>query len=164
MVISIFISSTLLRQGVCVYHLNRCKTSYYCRGVWHSCPTTRNEACVHEWEGKRGRFPVPAAIFYVQSRPWAHLSRSWGGPIFYRCWFILSLSPVMIYYIFILSFNSWCFCTSDAFHSKSRNDSSDQVCVGKRCVTVCIKASTCEKKGCLQAAVCKASVSKSVSA
>ena len=23
----------------------------------------------------------------------------------------------------------WCFCTSDAFHSKIRNDSSDQVCV-----------------------------------
>ena len=22
----------------------------------------------------------------------------------------------------------WCFCTSDAFHSKIRNDSSDQVC------------------------------------
>ena len=29
---------------VCVHHLNRCKTSYDCRGVWHSCPTTRNEA------------------------------------------------------------------------------------------------------------------------
>jgi hypothetical protein len=45
---------------VCMYHLNRCKTSYYRRGVWHSCPTIRNEA---EWDGKRGRFPVPADIF-----------------------------------------------------------------------------------------------------
>ena len=32
------------RVCVCVYHLNRCKTSLLCRGVWHSCPTTRNEA------------------------------------------------------------------------------------------------------------------------
>ena len=31
--------------------------------------------------------------------------------------------------ISILSFNSWCFCTFDAFHSKICNDSSDQVCV-----------------------------------
>ena len=29
---------------VCVYHLYRWKTSLCCRGVWHSCPTTRNEA------------------------------------------------------------------------------------------------------------------------
>ena len=41
--IFIFTSSTLLQQGVCVPHLNRCKTSYR-KGVWHSCPTTRNEA------------------------------------------------------------------------------------------------------------------------
>ena len=31
-------------------------------------------------------------------------------------------------YIFILSINCWCFCTSDAFHNQIRNDSSEQVC------------------------------------
>ena len=62
--IFMFISSTLLRQGlrvrVCVYHLNRCKTSYYCRGVWHSSPTTRNEAV-----GMSGKGNV-AGLLYLQ--------------------------------------------------------------------------------------------------
>ena len=40
----IFISPTLLRQGVCVYHLNRCKTSIICRGAAAHLPMLPNEA------------------------------------------------------------------------------------------------------------------------
>ena len=63
-------------------------------------------SCGHEWEGKRGRFPVPAAIVPPLG---AYISRSWGGHIFYRCWFIWSTSTVIIrlyiyIFIFILSF------------------------------------------------------------
>ena len=45
---------------VCVYHLNRCKTSYYRMGVWHSCPTTCNEAV-----GMTGKGNV-AGFLYLQ--------------------------------------------------------------------------------------------------
>ena len=38
------IHSCLVCVCVRVYHLNSCKTSSYRRGMWHSCPTTRNEA------------------------------------------------------------------------------------------------------------------------
>ena len=62
---------------VCVYHLYRCKTSLCCRGVWHSCPTTRNEAVDMSGKGSVAGFLVPAAL-YIESRPWAHISRSWG--------------------------------------------------------------------------------------
>ena len=41
---------------VCVYHLNRCKTSYYCRGVWHSCSTTHNEAADMSGKGNVAGF------------------------------------------------------------------------------------------------------------
>ena len=43
------------------------------------------------------RANVPAYIYiYISSRPWAHLSRSWGGHILYRCCFILSMPPVIL--------------------------------------------------------------------
>jgi hypothetical protein len=45
---------------VCVHHLYGCKISYYCRGVWHSCPGTRNEAV--EMSGKGN----VAGFLYVQ--------------------------------------------------------------------------------------------------
>ena len=62
--IFIFTSSTLLRQGVCVYHLNRCKTSYYRRSVWHSRPTTRNEAVGMSRKGNVAGFR-PLQIIYI---------------------------------------------------------------------------------------------------
>ena len=43
---------------------------------------------------------VPA----LSSRPWAHLRRSWGGHMFYRCCFILSLSTVILC-IYIYNFH-----------------------------------------------------------
>jgi len=49
-----------VKVPVCVYHLNGCKTSYYRRGVWHSCPTTRNEAV-----GMSGKGNV-AGFMYLQ--------------------------------------------------------------------------------------------------
>ena len=50
---------------------------------------------------------MPAKLWVQPSgsvaRPWAHLSRSWGGHRIYRCCFILSLSPVIMYiYIYHL--------------------------------------------------------------
>ena len=48
---------------VCAYHLYRCKTSILWRAVWHACPDHETVGMSrHEWEGKRGRFPVPAHI------------------------------------------------------------------------------------------------------
>ena len=126
--------------------------SFYCRGVWHSCPTTRNEAVDMSETGNVAGFLylqlygdgyiyiyACVYIFIYIYRPWAHLSRSWGGHTFYRCWFIWSTSTVIIrlyifMYICILSINCWCFCTSHAFHNQIRNDSSEQVCV---CVITC---------------------------
>ena len=127
---------------VCAYApsaLYRCKTSFYCRGVWHSRPTTHNEAVDMSETGNVASFLYLQLygynwiynIIYIY-RHWAHLSRSWGGHIFYRCWFIWSTSTLIIrlyiMYIFILSINCWCFCTSHAFHNQIRNDSSEQVC------------------------------------
>ena len=50
---------------VCVYHLNRCKTSYYRRGVWHSCPTTRNEAVGMSGKGNVAGFLYLQLYLYV---------------------------------------------------------------------------------------------------
>ena len=63
-----FISSTLLRQGVCVCTICIDVKPLHCRGVWHSCPTTRNEA-VGMSGGKLGRFPVPAILYYIYIVP-----------------------------------------------------------------------------------------------
>ena len=65
-------------------------------------------SCGHEWEGKRGWFPVPAAIFICIVPPLGAFKSQLGGPIFYRCWFISSLSsPVFmrlsILYIYVYS-------------------------------------------------------------
>ena len=63
--------------GACVcvrvYHLYRCKTSLCCRGVWHSCPTTRNEAVDMSGKGNVAGFLYPALYIYLQidsPTPW----------------------------------------------------------------------------------------------
>ena len=56
-----------------VYHLYRCKTSLWCRGVWHSCPTTRNEAVDMSGKGNVAGFLYPALYIYLQidsPAPW----------------------------------------------------------------------------------------------
>ena len=50
---------------VCVHHLNRCKTSYDCRGVWHPCPTTRNEAVDMSGNGNAAGFLYLRLYLYV---------------------------------------------------------------------------------------------------
>ena len=52
---------------------------------------------------------------YVQSCPWAHLSRSWGGPILYRCWFISSSSPA-IFDIYIYRYVGMDACMHACMH------------------------------------------------
>ena len=53
------------RVCVCVCHLNRCKTSHYCRGVWHSCPTTHNETADMSGKGNVPGFLCLQLFFYV---------------------------------------------------------------------------------------------------
>ena len=115
------------------------------QGVWHSCPTTRNEAVDMSGMGNvAGFLYLQLYIFiyiyiYMWSRLWTHKSRSWGGPILY-CFFNYTVNvycdytPIYFYKCtFFMSTYRWCFCTSDAFHIRIRNDCSEQVCV---CVRV----------------------------
>ena len=109
-----FISSTLLRQGVCVYHLYRCKTStLQGRVALMSYHTQRS--CGHEW-GET--WPVSCTcytILYIYIVPPLGAFKSQlGGHILYRCCFILSLTPVFILHIYIykciiLFLSCWCF-------------------------------------------------------
>ena len=74
----IFISFTLLRQGVCVCTI--CKDSkLQCRGHGSSFPSHANEAMGLSRKGVWTDIPVPTILYIVLSRPWAHRSRSWGG-------------------------------------------------------------------------------------
>ena len=52
---------------VCVHHLYRCKISYYCRGVWHSCPGTRNEAVEMSGKGNVAGFLYVQIYLYMYS-------------------------------------------------------------------------------------------------
>ena len=138
-----------------MYHLNGCKTSYYRRGVWHSCPTTRNEAVGMSGKGNvAGFLYLQIYLYYLCTvpPPWVHLRRYYQKKsISYRCCFIRSMSTVIIYiYIsiflgssLVLCFCVGVFCTSDAFHNKIRNDSSDQVCVNDRLKTSQEGSQTC---------------------
>ena len=54
-------------------------------------------------------------LYIRQSHRWTHTSRSWGGPVVYLCWFILSMSNVFWYNIYIyissschFAFVHWC--------------------------------------------------------
>ena len=82
-----------------------CKTSLCCRGVWHSCPTTRNEAVDISGQGNMAGFLYLLYIYiYINIVPplGTYISRSWGAHILYCCWFIWSTSTVIIrLYIYI---------------------------------------------------------------
>ena len=54
------ISSFRLRGTFC-----RCKTSICCRGVWHSCPTTRNEAVDMSGKGNEAGFLYLQLYVYI---------------------------------------------------------------------------------------------------
>ena len=82
---------------MCVYHLKRCKTSTFLYIILQGATRVPG-----------GRWPTKTPpgypckrtclhiYIYISSRPWAHLSRSWGGHILYRCCFILSMPPVIL--------------------------------------------------------------------
>ena len=88
-------------------------------------------------------------IYNILSRPWAHLSRSWGGHIIYRCCFILSLSRAILHthtYIYILyRVISPCFLVVGVFASRcvSHHNSTRRLskCV---CVWVCVWVCVCK--------------------
>ena len=77
-------------------------------------------------------------ILYIVPHLGAYRSQLGGTYLYFCCCFIRSLTTVIIHLyiyiyiyiiVFILRVNFLvCFCTSDAFHNKIRNDSSLQVC------------------------------------
>ena len=67
-VIGIFISPTLLRQGVRLHHPYRSKTPILCTVVRHSCPDHTQRSRGHEWQRKRGRFPAPVNIDQIDRK------------------------------------------------------------------------------------------------
>ena len=99
-VMFIFILSTLLRQGACVYHLNRCKTSVHCRGHGSCFPGHANEAMGFSRVGMWTHIPVPATIYSIVPPLGAYKSQLRVTSIFYRCCSILSLTPVIILYVY----------------------------------------------------------------
>ena len=101
----------------CVNHLYRCKTSFHCRGHGSCFPSHANEAM-------EGSVDAHSCTCINSPTPGA-LKSQLGGHIIYRCCFILSLCPVIIYiYRFISSccLVCWCFCTTVAFHITIRSD------------------------------------------
>ena len=127
-----FISSTLLRQGVCVcvYHLYRCKTSS--RGVWHSCPTTRNEAVgMSEW-GET--WPVSCTCFiilYIVPPLGAFKSQLGGTYIIPMLFYIVidSCDYIFIYVYHLVLFLLVSFAMNDTFRVNNSSSCSKQVCV-----------------------------------
>ena len=92
---------------VCVYHLNGCKTSYYRRGVWHSCPTTRNEAVGMTGKGNVAGFlylqylQINLYIYICIVPPLGAFKSQLGGRMVYRCCLKPSTSTVIIYLLHI---------------------------------------------------------------
>ena len=89
---------------VCVCHLYGCKTSLCCRGVWHSRPTTRNEAVDMSGQGNVAGFLYLLYIYnYINALNIFH--RAWGTYIVlllvYTVWststVILRLYNIYIY-------------------------------------------------------------------
>ena len=122
--------------------VNLCKTSIICRGVWHSCPTTRNEAVGMSGMGNVAGFLCLHFLICCIVRPLGAYKSQLGGPISYRCWFLPSMSTLILYilhiYIYILLYSHlfisklFVFCTSSALHIKICNDKFWQVCAARK--------------------------------
>ena len=113
----IFISSTLLRQGVCVYHLNRCKTSLICRGHGSCFPSHANEAMGFSRKGTWTHAPVPAIYIYIYIVPplGAYKSQLGGTYILSLLVYTFNVScdPYIYIYIYCLILSCllfWCHC------------------------------------------------------
>ena len=157
--IFIFTSSTLLRQGVCacVYHLNRCKTSYYRRSVWHSCPTTRNEAVGMSGKGNVASFLHLQIYFFLYIcivPPLGAFKSHLGGLIVYRCCFLPSTSTVILFihiyiYIFtyIFRFISSCHVVALVFFARLMHSTAEfATTVLIKCVCVRARMSKCMQR------------------
>ena len=99
-------------SSVCVYHLNRCKTSTSPRGM--AAVSLARPASLWDSGVWMMHTPAPAYLYlylylylyiyihmyisykYSHTRPWAHLSRSWRGHMVNGLCLILSWSPVII--------------------------------------------------------------------
>ena len=90
-------------------------------------------------EGKCGRFPVPAAIFICIVPLLGAFKAQLGGPIFYRCWFISSLSsPVImrlsiLIYIYMYVYSS-CHLIVSVFARQMHSTSEFALTVLSKCV------------------------------
>ena len=113
-----FISPTLLRQCVCVYHLNRCKTSNYCRGPLGNIAVSGQRRCCN--------VPVKTCLHYIYIcivPPLGAYKSQLGGNIFFRCCFLRSTSTVITYILYIFrSFNrvSCCWCFARQMYSTTK--------------------------------------------
>ena len=65
MFIFISLSLSFRLPRCCGAYVYRCKASLYCRGVWHSCPTTRNEAVDMSGMGKVAGFLYLQLYIYI---------------------------------------------------------------------------------------------------
>ena len=133
----IFISSTLLRQGVCVCTIwIDVKLLFFER---------RGQRDLQSWPlptkrhaGGSGKRTCLYLYIYIVL-PLGAFKSQLGGPISYRCCFLSLTTVILLLYIYVFydsssQFYVGCvFCTSDTLHFTIRNDSSGQVCV---CVCV----------------------------
>ena len=93
----------------------------HCRGVWHSCPTTRNEA-VGMSGGKLGRFPVPAILYYIYSpAPGRIYVAAWGTySILLRFYTVIDSCDYIIYIYSFVSSCRFCWVFACMIHSRSK--------------------------------------------
>ena len=78
--------------------------------MWHSCPTTRNEAVYMSGNGNVAGFLYLQLYVYLYIYivpPLGAFKSQLGGPILYPCCFISSSSPVILYiYIYMYVYSS----------------------------------------------------------
>jgi len=80
---------------------------------------------------------VPALYIHILSRPWAHIRRSWGGHVIYRCCFLWPMSTVIIrlYVIsYYINFHSSCQFSVGVFARPLRSTSEFAKIVLSNCV------------------------------
>ena len=133
------------------------------QGAWHSCSTTRDEAVDMSGMGNVAGFLylqlyiiytyiymytyIHMYIYiyiyiyihtymYIKSCPWAHISRSWCGPIFYRCCFIRSMSTVILPLYLCINIHSSCQLTVGVFARQMHSTSEFAMTVLSKCVSM----------------------------
>ena len=126
------------RVCVCVYHLNRCKTSLICRGHGSCFPSHANEAMGFSRKGTWTHAPVPAIYIYIYRVPPLGAYKSQLGGTYILSLlvytFIVSCDPIYIYMYCLIS-SCLVFgvcCTTGTFHIRIREDVSIQVCFSCR--------------------------------